>query len=357
MKPRAAWALAFWTLRRTLRRKDALIWMFLMPLPFAWVFGVAFRERSAPPPAVHLQSPAGDPLAGRLAGILVQEGWTLVEGESEYRVEIPPGVVEALRGGRPVEVKVVAEGSRGRALQVLVYRALLRLRAHLLAALTAPGDETAPSPVALEVSSWKGLRPIPSGFLQSVPGNLVQFLMMALLVTAAATLASDMQAGLLRREVSCALAPVTVVAGRAAAVFLWGMVEALYLLGLSVLVFKISFPPPAVVVVFLLAFTASGMGVLLAVLVRRPGPAAGLGLLLTLALAALGGCWWPLEIVPASMRRWALWLPTGRAMAALGDILVGNGGWAEARAAAPYFLLLGTLFLLLGGWRLRRRLS
>ena len=34
-------------------------------------------------------------------------------------------------------------------------------------------------------------------------------------------------------------------------------------------------------------------------------------------LAALGGCWWPIEITPAWMQKLALALPTGWAMSAL----------------------------------------
>jgi len=41
----------------------------------------------------------------------------------------------------------------------------------------------------------------------------------------------------------------------------------------------------------------------------------------SLVMAALGGCWWPLEIVPGAMRAVARVLPTGQAMDAIGEML------------------------------------
>ena len=43
-------------------------------------------------------------------------------------------------------------------------------------------------------------------------------------------------------------------------------------------------------------------------------------------LAALGGCWWPIEVTPGWMQQLANFLPTGWAMDALHKIVIfGNG--------------------------------
>jgi ABC-type multidrug transport system permease subunit len=64
-----------------------------------------------------------------------------------------------------------------------------------------------------------------------------------------------------------------------------------------------------------------------------------------MALAALGGCWWPIEITPGWMQRLALFLPTGWAMGALHQ-LISFG--AAATVAVPHVLGLAALSLLLG---------
>ena len=38
-------------------------------------------------------------------------------------------------------------------------------------------------------------------------------------------------------------------------------------------------------------------------------------------LAALGGCWWPIEVTPGFMQKLALWLPTGWAMDAMHKLI------------------------------------
>jgi ABC-type multidrug transport system permease subunit len=44
---------------------------------------------------------------------------------------------------------------------------------------------------------------------------------------------------------------------------------------------------------------------------------AGLGVLATMVLAALGGAWWPIEVTPGWMQSLAMFLPTGWTMDAM----------------------------------------
>ena len=64
-----------------------------------------------------------------------------------------------------------------------------------------------------------------------------------------------------------------------------------------------------------------------------------------MALAALGGCWWPIEITPPWMQSLALWLPTGWTMDALHKLV--NFGDGPA-AALPHVAALATGALLCG---------
>jgi ABC-type multidrug transport system permease subunit len=63
-------------------------------------------------------------------------------------------------------------------------------------------------------------------------------------------------------------------------------------------------------------------------------------------LAALGGCWWPIEITPVWMQGLARFLPTGTAMDAL-HRLVSFGSPATAALPHTIALVLGALVL---GW-------
>lgn len=84
------------------------------------------------------------------------------------------------------------------------------------------------------------------------------------------------------------------------------------------------------------AFCASA-GLLLGSLARTEAQAVGLGLLIANALAALGGCWWPIEITPDWMQFVQKLTPTGWTMDALHKLISFEAG---AVAAVPNVLTL-----------------
>ena len=77
-----------------------------------------------------------------------------------------------------------------------------------------------------------------------------------------------------------------------------------------------SLPMVALVLVGWAAF-AAGLAIVLANVTRTPAQTAGIGVFATQILAALGGCWWPIEVTPAWMQKLAIALPTGWAMDAM----------------------------------------
>ena len=80
-------------------------------------------------------------------------------------------------------------------------------------------------------------------------------------------------------------------------------------------------------------------------LLKTPAQAAAVGVLTTPLMAALGGCWWPLEILPAGFRTLALALPTAQAMRALVQLLV----WGHSPTAVlPHIGYLAVLAV--AGW-------
>jgi ABC-type multidrug transport system permease subunit len=98
------------------------------------------------------------------------------------------------------------------------------------------------------------------------------------------------------------------------------------------------------------AFNAS-LALLLGSVARSEAQASGIGVLLSMALAALGGCWWPIEITAAWMQKLALFLPTGWAMDAMHQ-LVSFG--ATASAALPHLAGLALASVVVGMLAARR---
>jgi ABC-type multidrug transport system permease subunit len=90
---------------------------------------------------------------------------------------------------------------------------------------------------------------------------------------------------------------------------------------------------------------------LLGSLVETEGQAIGIGVLASNSLAALGGCWWPIEVTPAWMQTLAGLLPTGWAMDASHRLISFQAG---AASALPHTALLFAAALV-AGWQAARQ--
>jgi len=201
----------------------------------------------------------------------------------------------------------------------------------------------------LEVSTAGQRLVIPSGFEQAVPGILVMFTLLVLLTSGSSMLVIERLQGLLRRLASAPMTRTEVVAGK------WGgrMVLAALQIGSAVVVgtflFKMRWGPDVAMIIVVLAswaaFCASA-GLLLGSLARTEGQASGLGVLFANLLAALGGCWWPIEVTPDWMQGLQKLMPTGWTMDALHKLISFEAG---AAAAIPNVaaLLTGTLVITL----------
>ena len=197
----------------------------------------------------------------------------------------------------------------------------------------------------LDVSTAGQRLVIPSGFEQAIPGILVMFTLLVLLTSGSSMLVIERLQGLLRRLASAPMTRTEVVAGK------WGgrMVLAALQIGSAVVVgtflFKMRWGPDVAMIIVVLAswaaFCASA-GLLLGSLARTEGQASGLGVLFANLLAALGGCWWPIEVTPDWMQGVQKLMPTGWTMDALHKLISFEAG---AAAAIPNVaaLLIGTL--------------
>ena len=102
------------------------------------------------------------------------------------------------------------------------------------------------------------------------------------------------------------------------------------------------------VVVILLAWGAlcTSLALLLGSVARTHSQAANLGAFATMTLAALGGCWWPIEVAPAWMQQLQMFTPTGWTMDALHKLISFDMAW---QSALPHLATL-VIATFLVGW-------
>jgi ABC-type multidrug transport system permease subunit len=185
---------------------------------------------------------------------------------------------------------------------------------------------------------------------QSVPGILVMLILMVLVTGGIERLFVDRKEGLLRRLASSPLTRGEIVFSRILSRAIIGMCMAVFALILGATLFRIDWGPQWPFLLLVLAvytLAASGLAVLLSTLARSVGQAIGLGVVSTILMAALGGCWWPIEIVPRSMQVLSLCLPTGWAMQGMHRLMeLDRGSTATLPAVgalAGFALVFGAL--------------
>jgi ABC-type multidrug transport system permease subunit len=202
--------------------------------------------------------------------------------------------------------------------------------------------------VTLEVTTAGRRRSVPSGFEQTIPGTMVMFTMLILLTGGAIHLVLERERGLLRRLASTPIPRARLVAGKWLGKLLLGLVQLAFGLVAGTVLFRMSWgaalPMVIVILIAWAAFNAS-LALLLGNIARSSAQMAGMGVLMTMALASLGGCWWPIEITPEWAQRFALALPTGWTMDAM-HRLISFGD--PASAVVPHALALATGAALLG---------
>ncbi len=336
--------------RRFLRDKASWFWLFGAPVLFATFLGMANRGPGAPgnpKPALAIEN-RDDGFGGKM---LLEElglhGLTVVTNQAERGLRIPENFTGSILDRKPVKLELYRAGNSSEDAATMIefrlLRALVSLNSQLIeqAAEGRPPSEDSlralrnrPDPVRLE-ASFASRRPIPAGYNQSVPGILVMFTLMNLLIFGGATLAFERREGVVRRLMASPLPRRCLILGKIGGLLALGAVQmlALLLFGRLALGFQTAANPILVALTLgVYAWTAGGIGVLIGSVLDREDKIVAVCVLASLVMAALGGCWWPLEIVPDNVRLIGHLFPTAWAMDALHQLLSFGGGFAEIRS-------------------------
>ena len=338
-----------------LRQRETLLWVFAMPLLFFYFIGTitsGFSGDGDPRDNLALQTsaPEGvvlDAIVHRLEerNFRVDRPTTPKELESySRRLAIPSFTDDSVSAGTPVPsvLELRGEGLGSEFDQFRVGRALYTVVADL-AVLKASGQPvtadalkalaSAPRHLTLSVTSAGKREDPPSGFSQAVPGTMVMFTMLILLTSGAILLVVERRYGLLRRLASTPITPGAIVCGKWLARMALGIVQVTFAMIVGRVIFKVDWGQglPMVVLVLMTwaAFNAS-FSLLLGNVARTQPQMAGLGVLTSMVLAALGGCWWPIEITPKWMQSLSLALPTGWTMNAMHKLVNFGYDWTTA---------------------------
>jgi len=365
---RDALFLAYRDLRYLLPRRETLLWTFIMPVIFFYFIGNVtggFGRKDLRDPIAIIVPPDAGFLADELIHRLEQRNFEINHTENFFRqLRVPAGFTASVLGGKPVKLELTRYGGGVDADydQTRIARSVYTVLADLIAVLSKGGTPSTdsfaqlsrqPRLISLEVTSAGKRKDPPIGFEQSVPGTLVMFTLLVLFTSGGASLLVERRQGILRRLASSPMSRGAVVLGKWAARLALGLIQILFAMAAGQLLFRVQWGHHLGAVLLVLvsyASLAALLGLLLGNFAKTDGQLVGLGVIASNVLAALGGCWWPIEITPRWAQSMALLFPTGWAMDALHKLM----SFGDSPAAVIPHIVAFCLSALLAGYVLAR---
>jgi ABC-2 type transport system permease protein len=244
------------------------------------------------------------------------------KGTVRASITIPANFTADLQAGKPVTIGIYTKGDPAAAQEVVQYVQAVnaRLGGAVMAARVvtdqAKGDAAFYGRVYTAAESIWDKNPVQveetystltgtdygSGYGQSGSGiGAMSVLINALALAQVFFL--ERQRWTLQRLLMMPLTRAQILAGKLLGQYLLGLVTFGIMLGVGALL-GVRWGDPLGVIVIVLVFTlaVTAMALAFSTLVRTSAQATGLGVLIPLILAPLGGAWWPMDITPQAMQ-------------------------------------------------------
>ena len=379
-------AIATVELRRFLRDKSNIFFVFIFPLMLILLLGSQFGAGSGQP-RVTIAGP-GSGLAQALSAELESSGVDvtssgadaaradLSRGRTDVGVFLDDDDADAYDAGRPAELDVVmASQSSAQAVMQQVRTAVqaVGLERSQLAALTGAGVPEEQARPALDqaaaqvavpaveivdtgdaVQEFRGLGKFDLGASQ----QLLLFVFLSSL-TGAATLIQARRFGVVGRVMSAPVSSGQIVAGQALGRFAIAFVQGGFIMVGTALLFGVDWGNlwlSALVLVLFCAVSAAA-AMMVGSVMDNDTAAAGVGVGGGLVLAGLGGCMVPPEFFPDTLAAISFATPHRWAYEALATIQRHDGSLGDVLPELGVLAGMAAALLVLGAWLLRRSLS
>lgn len=187
---------------------------------------------------------------------------------------------------------------------------------------------------------------IPAGFDHVIPGTIVMFIMMMVLVYGGVFVMMDRQRGIIKRIMFSSTSIPQLWTGKFLGRLFIGLVQAFILVVIGKLFFNLNLGNAVLSTLVIITFsiTIAALSILYGSVFRKEQVIIGLSILTSNIFAALGGCWWPIEVVPDTVRAIGKITPAYWAMDAFHQIIFFNRGLSQI---TPNLLILLSTTLLI----------
>jgi ABC-2 type transport system permease protein len=131
------------------------------------------------------------------------------------------------------------------------------------------------------------------------------FLLFTTIQIGSVSLLKEQESGTLRRLVTAPISRAEIIGGKIASTFFRGFVQLTVLIIFGHVAFDLNLGSDIVALLILISaitLAATGLGMLVAVLVNTKDQADSVSSLLVLTMSSIGGSWWPLSLEPPFMQ-------------------------------------------------------
>jgi len=377
-------AIAVSNIRRMLRERSNIFFVFIFPIAIILLIGAQFGGGVDPAVGLYL----GDD--GRLATGIAEEiesderldvlryendedlTVAVERGHIQGGVLLPAGMDEVAASGEQVTIEFVARPDGfGQQLQQVVAAAVSRVMTPVTAAQFASAETGTDFFIALDVAVSGGV-PAPGLTVETsalgeavFPDTLGQFdlgaaqqLVLFVFLTAltgSAALIMTRQLGISHRMLSTPTSIRTIVVGEGSGRWATAMVQGLYIMAATFLLFRVNWGDPVGAFLLLITFAAvgAGAGTLMGSIFQNDQQAAGISVVLSIGLAALGGSMIPAELFSDTMQKVAHITPHAWALDGFAELVRRGGNTADILPELGVLAAYALVLILLSAWRLR----
>lgn len=377
-------AIGLANVRRMLRERSNIFFVFIFPIAIILLIGAQFG--GGVDPAVGLYKADDGEIAGSMAtGIEALDGIDVISYQTQDRlvaavergnvqagVFLPADMDRMAAQGAVVEVGFVARPDGfGAQLQSIVGSAVANVMKPVGAAQFASAETGVPFGQTLESASGiadagpgigvevsavgVALFPDTLGrFDLGAAQQLVLFVFLTALAGSAALILTR-QLGISQRMLSTPTSVRTIVVGESFGRFGVAMVQGLYIIVLTFLMFRVNWGDPIGAFLILVTFSAvgAGAGILMGATFKNEQQASGIGVMLSIGLGALGGSMLPLELFGPTMQKVAHLTPHAWALDAFAELVRRGGTTGDILPELGVLSVYAAVLLLLAAWRLR----
>ena len=301
MKQLRSWfSVLYWDIYIILKDKNLSFWIFVGPVLFMLLFGFLLSGQEEQKDSHHITV--------RISHLSPDHPFYTHLINAGFKQDDKAENVFVFENNNPLHVKVRLKNPKERwSIQTKLWKAYLT---YLV------GDRKSTQRVQVFSRPWAQRFSFPTGFEYSIPAYLVMYIFFNLFGIFIRDWIEERRSNFFARILASPLRYDVYFLGKLSARFLIGF----FIIGISLVmggIFHVEWGQNIGMVGLILVFYILGsvsLGYLISFFFSDPETASGFGVIVALIFSALGGCWWPLEIVSPTMQKIGLLLPTGQMM-------------------------------------------